>query len=108
MRDQCTQWLDKNYEGIGGVDENCESITVEFDESLFFHRKYHRGRYTEGHWVFGGIERGSKKCFVLEVSDRKATTLEACIKQNILPGIHIISDGWAAYGNIENIDMGVY
>ena len=42
----------------------------------------------------------SKKCFMVEVPDRTAATLEALILQHRLPGTHIISDGWAAYRNI--------
>ncbi|KAK9754939.1 hypothetical protein QE152_g903 [Popillia japonica] len=48
---------------------------VEIDESKFFHRKYHRGQWRESHWVFGGIERGSGKCFLVELADRAAETL---------------------------------
>ena len=81
---------------------------MEIDESKYFHRKYHRGQYRDGHWVFGGIERVSGKCFLVEVPDRTAATLEPLIQRYILPGSHIVSDGWAAYGNIERIYNGVY
>ena len=47
---------------------------------------YHRREYREGHWVFGGIERGSNRCFMAEVQ---------LIKDMILPGTHIISDNGA-------------
>ena len=36
---------------------------VEIDESKFGRRKYNRGRYQEGHWVFGGVERGTSKAY---------------------------------------------
>ena len=107
-RDVCAQWLDRHEVLIGGFNENGEPIVVEIDESKFFHRKYHRGQWRPGHWVFGGIERISGKCFLVEVPDRKRETLEAMIRQYILPGSHIVSDGWASYRNIENIDNGVY
>ena len=55
-------------------------VVVEIDESKFFNRKYNRGKWKEGHWVFGGIERESGKCFLLEVEDRKKPTLEHFIK----------------------------
>ena len=90
------------------MNEDGTSVVVEIDETKFFHRKYHRGQWRPGHWVFGGIERGSGKCFLVEVPDRRAVTLKEAIVQYILPGTHIISDGWAAYAQIENINYGIY
>ena len=58
--------------------------------------------------MFGGIEWISGKCFLVEVPDRKRETFEAMIRQYILPGSHTVSDGWASYRNIEDIDNGVY
>jgi len=81
---------------------------VEIDETKYFHRKYHRGVWKEGHWVFGGIERGSRKCFMVEVADRRADTLTNVIRQYILPGTHIVSDGWRAYQNLGAINHGIY
>ena len=75
------------------MNEDGTSVVVEIDETKFFHRKYHRGQWRPGHWVFGGIERGSGKCFLVEVPDRRAVTLKEAIMQYILPGTHIISDG---------------
>ena len=88
--------------------DNGDPITVEIDESKFFHRKYHRGQWNQGHCVFGGTERGSGKCFLVEVPDRTAATLQAKIRQYILPGSHIIWDGWAAYANVCAIGGGIY
>ena len=44
---------------LGGFDVNGQPIVVEIDESYFFHRKYHRGRFHNGLWVFGAVERES-------------------------------------------------
>jgi len=90
------------------MDDNGEPIVVEIDESKYFHRKYHRGQWREGHWVFGGIERDTGKCFLVEVPDRTAATLQQHIQTHILPGSHIVSDGWAAYANIDAIRGGIY
>jgi hypothetical protein len=60
---------------IGGLDQNDMSVVVEIDASKFFHRKYNRGQWREGHWVFGGVERNSEKCFLVEVPDRTEVTL---------------------------------
>lgn len=108
IREECAVWLENHPDEIGGIDEQGLPIVVEIDESKYFHRKYHRGQWRDGHWVFGGIERGSGKCFLVEVPDRTAATLEPIIERFILPGSHIMSDGWAAYANIDNIGNGIY
>ena len=69
----------------------------------YFLGKYHRGKRVEGHWVFGGVERGKSKCFLLPVEDKKATTLISLICKWILPGTTIISDCWASYSTIRLI-----
>ena len=71
--------------------------TVDIDESKFGKRKYHRRRHVDGHWVFGGIERGSKDSFMMVVPDRSKMPI---ITQYIRPGSTIISDEWRAYSNI--------
>ena len=73
---------------------------MEIDESKFGKRKYHKGRRKEGVWVFGGIERESKNCFLTSVPDRSAKTLIAKIKEHVLPGTNIISDCWKAYSRL--------
>jgi len=108
MREECRLWLTNNNEQIGGMDTNGEPTVVEIDKPKYFHRKYHRGQWRDGQWVFGGIERDSGKCFLTEVLDRYAATLQPLIKQYILPGSHIMSDGWAAYANIDVIWHGIY
>ena len=96
-RDVCEKELEDNPTVKGGMNEDGTSVVVEIDETKFFHRKCHRGQWRPGHWVFDGIECGSGKCFLVEVPDRRAVTLKEAIVQYILPGTHIISDGWAAY-----------
>ncbi|KAK9731651.1 hypothetical protein QE152_g13471 [Popillia japonica] len=122
-KEVCEQSLIDNPTIIGGLNEDLTAKVVEIDESKFFHRKYHRGQWREGHWVFGGIERGSGKCFLVEVADRAAETLlteirrfllefrieaftdiilvfEICLfgfPRFILPGTIIMSDAWRAY-----------
>ena len=84
------------------ADGNIVPKLVEIDESKFFHRKYHRGEYREGRWVFGGIERGSNRCFMAEVERRDGATLLQIIKDVILPGTHIISDNGAYTHDVIN------
>ena len=45
---------------------------------------------------------------MVEVPDRSRATLEPIIQQFILPGSHIMSDGWPAYANIPQIGGGIY
>jgi len=107
-REVCEADLIRNPSQVGGISEDGEPIVVEVDETKFFHRKYHRGEWNPGHWVFGGVERGSSKCFLIEVPDRTAPTLEALVLQFILPGTHIVTDGWRSYGNLARIGNGIY
>ena len=78
---------------LGGFDVNGQPIVVEIDESYFFHRKYHRGRFHNGLWGFGAVERDIGRCMLQVVPDRTAQTLLPIIQQWCLPGTNIISDG---------------
>ncbi len=98
--DVCAQYFSDNPIKIGGPGK-----TVEIDESKFGKRKYNRGRYTEEHWVFGGVERDSREAFMVEVSDRSAATLVPIILEFIKPGTTVISDEWRAYSRINMLNM---
>ena len=65
--------------------------------------KYNRGKKVDGVWVFGGVERGTGKCFLVVVENRTADTLLQVIRDWILPGTTIISDCWKAYDKIEYV-----
>ena len=52
-------------------------------------------------WVFGGIERESKKCFFEIVEDRSASTLIPIIKRYVKPGSIILSDCRKAYSSLK-------
>ena len=69
-RETCQVTLESQSEKIGG-----EGKVVQIDESKFGKRKYHRGHKVEGQWVFGGIEDGSRKCFMVAVEKRDEATL---------------------------------
>ncbi|KAK3924027.1 Pyruvate-flavodoxin oxidoreductase [Frankliniella fusca] len=59
----CVEVVDRFSEQIGGPGE-----IVEIDESLFSKRKYNKGRKRPSQqWVFGGIQKGSNKCFLVKV-----------------------------------------
>ena len=91
-RDICAQYFIDNPAEIGGP-----GLEVEIDESKFGRRKYNRGRYREGHWVFGGVQRITGDAFLVEVEHRDAATLLPIIQRHIRPGSTILSDEWRAY-----------
>ena len=74
---------------------------VQIDESKIGKRKYHRGHYVEGQWVFGGIDEESRECFIFPVDKRDESTLMPMVKKWILPGTTIVSDCWKAYTNLS-------
>ena len=74
---------------------------VEIDEAKFGRRKYNRGRVIEGQWVFGGIERGSRKTFLVPVDKRDAETLMTIIRKRVEPGTTVIYDMWKAYRELD-------
>ena len=55
----------------------------------------------ERQWVFGGIERESRRRFLVPVPDRSEKTLLALIVKWIEKDIIIISDCWKAYNKIR-------
>ncbi|KAG1708474.1 putative transposase-like protein [Nymphon striatum] len=98
IRGICERCLIEHPIHIGGP-----GMVVEIDESKFFHRKYHRGRWTDGHWVLGMIERGTNQCALVVVQDRKAETLLPLIQEFVLPRTTVITDGWAAYNHLQTL-----
>jgi hypothetical protein len=53
------------------------------------------------------IERGTEKCILIPVLNRKRQTLEF-IREWILPRTHIISDQWAVYSFLSNDSVYLY
>ena len=49
-----------------------EGKVVDIDENKFGKRKYHRGHCVKGQLVFGGVESGSDRTFLVVVHDRSA------------------------------------
>lgn len=96
-REVCVKIIQRESEIIGG-----NGVVVEIDETIFRHKKYNKNKKREDdYWVFGGIERQGKKCFLEVVEDRSASTLVAIIKKYIEPGSIIHSDCSKAYASLE-------
>ncbi|XP_035231364.1 uncharacterized protein LOC118203209 [Stegodyphus dumicola] len=94
VNEQVLDYVELMSNKIGGVGK-----VVEVDESKFGKRKYNKGHYVEGQWVFGGVERDSGKVVLVAVHERSQETLIALIKQWIEPGTTIISDCWKGYNH---------
>lgn len=110
IRDICGMWVTDHCGKIGGLDLQGNPIQVQIDESKFMHRKYHRGMFRDGHWVFGGVEVGVNypKCFLVACpgNRRDAATLLPLIEEWVEPGSIVVSDMWAAYGGVANLPGG--
>lgn len=91
-REVCLICLVDNSQKVGGP-----GVIVEIDECKMGKRKYNRGRVIYGQWIFGGIERESKKLFLVPVEERSKEHLLAVIQEWVLPGTTIISDCWKSY-----------
>ena len=51
------------------------------------------------------LQRGANKIRFFPVQQRDAATLLPIISANIAPGTLIVSDGWAAFGGIRNLQQ---
>lgn len=99
FRDICCKYYKKNRPLLGGP-----GAVVEIDETCVTRRKYNRGRVIRKHqWLFGGIERGSCRSFLLLVKKRDARTLLRLITKYIQPGTTIVSDCWRAYTRLPTL-----
>jgi transposase-like protein len=99
VREAIAEHIFSENERLGGLNPDGTNKVVEIDESLFFKRKYSRGRLTDGQWYIGGIERGSKKAFIVPVQNRNTETIRHVINENVHPGTIVITDQWRAYSS---------
>ena len=97
LRSVCSCELLRTHDKIGGPGD-----IIEIDETVVSRRKYNRGRLVKTQWLFGGISRQTKRCFMVEVEDRSAATLLPIIFENVKPGSTILSDEWKAYNQLVN------
>ena len=56
-------------------------------------------------WLFGMLERGTNKVRLFHVADRTAATLLPIIAANVEVGSTIVSDEWAVYGGVLNLQQ---
>ncbi|KAK6986965.1 hypothetical protein BgiMline_016637, partial [Biomphalaria glabrata] len=105
-REECEKYIYRHrLSEIGGLGEDGEPIIVDINESKNFKRKYVT---RESRWVFGGIERHSRKCFLVEIPNNTVASLTEAIKKHILPGTHIVSHRNSLCAYISDINNGTY
>ena len=97
----CKDYDEKNHK-IGGEEE-----IVEIDESLFGKPKYSKGDFSKRRrkWVFGGIDRRTRRAFVRICPKNKRTkkALWPIIQAYVQPKTTIFSDGWKAYRKLPTL-----
>lgn len=99
FRDVCSRNLINTEALCGDISGNI----IEIDESLFGKkRKYHRGTGRQNTWVFGCVERSTRKAFLQIVDKRDRDTLLPIIQNCISKGSTIYSDQWAAYFTLSD------
>ncbi|RXG64844.1 hypothetical protein Avbf_11287 [Armadillidium vulgare] len=96
LREVCFHYIMSYTEPIGG-----KGKVVEIEEAKIGSRKYHPGRIIEDNWVFTGVERGSKKTFMISVPTENHGTLLSVIKEYIMPETTIISKSLETYQCLE-------
>nr|XP_012146050.1 PREDICTED: uncharacterized protein LOC105663194 [Megachile rotundata] len=96
-RELLFDWLMNEQQQLGGP-----GIIVEVDEVKIGKRKFYKGRLVKGQWIFGGIERVTRKVFIVPVENRRSETLLTLITKYIAPRSIIYSDCWRGYTALEN------
>ena len=99
FRENIDLMLEEHHHKIG-----YSGIIVQNDECHLGKRKYNRGHKVDGVWVWGGIEQNNeKKLFLIEVPDRKKTTLTDLIQQHVIEGSIIVTDGWKVCNGLSGL-----
>lgn len=94
------RWMKSRVkEELGG-----EGKTVECDETKIAWRKFNRGRFESGVWIFGGVERGTGRAFMVPVERRNFGTLSTIIKKRIKTSTRILTDCWKGYSGLKNLN----
>lgn len=91
-REVCAVILQKNSEKLGG-----RGKIVELGETKVGKKKFNKGRLLEGQWILGGIERDSRRMFVVSVKERNISTFISILRDWIYPGTTIIAECAKSY-----------
>jgi len=76
---------------------------VEIDESAFGKKtKYNRGRAYNKKWVFGMVERNTRKLCLKVVDNRRKDTLMPILEKHATKRSTIYHDDWASYRDMTS------
>ena len=99
LRAECSTFLKEDKMTLGNNDESI----IEIDESLFGKkRKYNRGSGRQDQWVFGMVEKGTRKVIFHLVEKRNREVLLPLITDSVQLGSQIHSDCWRAYASLQS------
>ena len=96
IRQMLANYMKDKYRNfpIGG-DPDTNKV-VALDETLIVHIN------GEQKWLVGAIETVSRKIRLDILPERNSQNLEIFVKNHILPGTTIVTDGWAGYNFLDN------
>ena len=77
-------------------------VEVELDETYICKRKYNRGREVIQYWIFGGIERVSKRRFLVHLNGdaRSAVNIMDKVAMYVRPGSIVYTDAHRSYNQL--------
>ena len=105
----CDEDSRRNQVQLGGININGQPIVVDIDESyLILPSKVPPREGTDSECSGLSREREWPMLAASGALPNCTVTLLAIIQQWRLSGTHIMSDGWAAYNNVAQINGGVY
>lgn len=91
-REVCVVDLINNSDKIGG-----KGVNIEMDVCKLGEMKYCKDKLPNGHWIIGGYERKTKKCFYRIVENNTKKEFLKIISEWILPGSVVMSDCYKLY-----------
>ena len=91
----------------GSITEGDRGKTIEIDKSMFGNkRKYNCGRISRGMWVFGMVERGSRRAPTFRVPNRTRENPSNRTDTAVYgTGTMIISNKFLPYFNLNHIGI---
>ena len=104
LRMICKVEIRKLYKSLMfGNSVDCVS-DIEIDEGCFGKkRKNNKGKYFKKQWIFGIVERGTRKLLLKIVPDRTQATLLPIITAHISTSANVHHDDWPSYRSLHKM-----